>query len=79
MALFEQWLAGVDVPFQATRRAGESVPERLFDLAGMVQHVFASAAGQIPMFIEFWRQAAKDPKVWQATIEPYRRYRAAFR
>ena len=78
MALFEHWLAGVDVPFQAARGAGESVPERLFGLAGMVQHVFESAAGQIPMFIEFWRQAAKDPQVWQATIEPYRRYRMAF-
>ena len=78
MALFEQWLAGVDVPFQAARGAAESVPERLFGLAGMVQHVFESAAGQIPMFIEFWRQAAKDPQVWAATIEPYRRYRMAF-
>ena len=78
MALFEQWLAGMDVPFQAARGAGESVPARLFGLAGMVQQVFESAAGQIPMFIEFWRQAAKDPQVWQATIEPYRRYRSAF-
>jgi AcrR family transcriptional regulator len=78
MALFEQWLAGMDVPFQATRGAGESVPERLFGLAGMVQRVFESATGQIPMFIEFWRQAAKDPQVWQATIEPYRRYRRTF-
>ena len=78
MALFDQWLAGMDVPFQAARGAGESVPARLFGLAGMVQQVFESAAGQIPMFIEFWRQAAKDPQVWQATIEPYRRYRRAF-
>lgn len=78
MALFEQWLAGVDVPFQAARGTDESVPERLFGLAEMLQHVFDSAAGQIPMFIEFWRQAAKDPAVWQATVEPYRRYRKAF-
>ena len=75
MALFQRWLAEVDAPFQAARGAGESVPDRLFGLAGMVQHIFESAAGQIPMFIEFWRQAAREPEVWQATIEPYRRYR----
>jgi hypothetical protein len=30
------------------------------------------------MFLEFWLQAARDPAVWQATIEPYRRYRTIF-
>lgn len=78
MALFDEWLLGVDLPFQSVRGAGETVPERLLDLAGMVQQVFESAAGRLPMFLEFWRQAAKEPEIWQATIEPYRRYRTAF-
>jgi hypothetical protein len=30
------------------------------------------------MFLEFWNQAARDPAIWQATIAPYRRYRAFF-
>lgn len=78
MALFDQWLSGLDAPLRSVRSASESVPGRLLDLAGLVQRVFASAAGQLPMFLEFWRQAAKEPEIWQATIEPYRRYRAAF-
>jgi AcrR family transcriptional regulator len=78
MALFEQWLSGLDAPLRAVRGVSESVPARLLDLAGMVQGVFESAAGQLPMFLEFWRQAAKEPEIWQATIEPYRRYREAF-
>jgi len=78
MALFEQWLSGMDGQLRAVRGANESVPARLLDLAGMVTAVLESAAGQVPMFLEFWRQAAREPAVWQATIEPYRRFRDAF-
>ena len=78
MALFEQWLSGMDGQLRAVRGANESVPARLLDLAGMVTGVLESAAGQVPMFLEFWRQAAREPAVWQATIEPYRRFRDAF-
>lgn len=78
LALVEQWLQGVDAPLRATRGAGATAREQLIGLAQVVEPVFALAQGQIPMFLEFWRQAAKDPEVWQATIEPYRRFRAAF-
>lgn len=78
MALFEQWLSHLDGQLRAVRGANESVPTRLLGLAGMVTAVFESATGQVPMFLEFWRQAAREPAVWQATIEPYRRFRDAF-
>lgn len=78
LALIEQWLQEVDVPVRATRATGETVQQQLASLAQIVAPVFALAQGQIPMFLEFWRQAAKDPEVWQTTIEPYRRFRAGF-
>lgn len=78
LALMEQWLQGVNVPLTAARAAGETVPQQLVGLAQVVEPVFAVAQGQVPMFLEFWRQAAKEPEVWQATIEPYRRFRAGF-
>ncbi|MGC8782556.1 MAG: TetR/AcrR family transcriptional regulator [Anaerolineae bacterium] len=78
LVLVEQWLQGVDAPLRATRGAHETARGQLIGLAQAVKPVFARAGGQIPMFLEFWRQAAKDPQVWQATIEPYRRFRAAF-
>lgn len=78
LALVDRWLAGLDVPLRSARGAGETVSCQLLGLAHMVEGVFDAAAGQLPMFLEFWRQAAKEPEVWQATIEPYRRYRAAF-
>jgi AcrR family transcriptional regulator len=33
---------------------------------------------QLPIFLEFWAQATHDPAVWEATMTPYRRYRAFF-
>lgn len=78
LALMEQWLQGVDAPLRATRAFGEPIPQQLLGLAQIVGPVFAVTQGQIPMFLEFWRQAAKDPEVWQATIEPYRRFRRTF-
>lgn len=78
LALLDQWLQGLDASMQAARGHGETVPQRLEALAGMVQKVLDAAEGQIPMFLEFWRQATKDPDIWQATIAPYRRFRSAF-
>ena len=78
LALFEHWLHGLEASLQLARLPGQTVPERLEGLAAMAEQVFDQASGQVPMFVEFWRQAAKEPEVWQATIEPYRRFRAAF-
>jgi hypothetical protein len=30
------------------------------------------------MFLEFWLQASRDKKIWQASIAPYRRYHKYF-
>ncbi|MBM3190513.1 MAG: TetR/AcrR family transcriptional regulator [Chloroflexi bacterium] len=78
LALLDQWLDGLDSSMQAIRAPSETVPQRLIALASMVPQVLDVAEGQVPMFLEFWRQATKDPAVWQATIEPYRRFRAVF-
>lgn len=78
LALMAQWLHGVDAPLSAARVPDEAVSKQLLSLAQIVEPVFSMAQGQAPMFLEFWRQAAKDPEVWQTTIEPYRRFRAGF-
>lgn len=78
LALMGHWLQGVDAPLRAVRDSMETSPQQLLDLAQLVMPVFTIAQGQIPMFLEFLRQAVKDPEVWHATIEPYRRFRAEF-
>ena len=37
-----------------------------------------SIVRQLPMFLEFWLQASRDKKIWEASIAPYRRYHKYF-
>jgi len=54
------------------------VPEALLDMTQVAQQIFQAGRGRLPLFLEFWRQAAHDPAIWQATIAPYHRYRTLF-
>ncbi|MDI7276963.1 MAG: TetR/AcrR family transcriptional regulator [Anaerolineae bacterium] len=78
LALLERWLTGIDGELASARAGGSTVPEQLLRMAGVAQAVFAAGRGRLPLFLEFWTQAAHDPAVWQATIEPYHRYRDLF-
>ena len=78
LELLENWLSGLDTLLEATRDQAATVPEALMQMTGMVGQVFQAASGQLPMFLEFWNRAARDPAIWQATIAPYRRYRTFF-
>ena len=78
LELLERWLAVLDVQLEAARDEAVTVPEALVRMVGTAGHVFEAASGQLTMFLEFWNRAARDPAIWQATIAPYRRYRAFF-
>jgi AcrR family transcriptional regulator len=78
LELLDTWLQAVDEQLQRANTATESFPLRLQSMAEAAQQVFVDAQGQVPMFLEFWAQAARDPTTWQATIAPYRRYRSWF-
>jgi AcrR family transcriptional regulator len=78
LELLDRWLGELDTQLAAARAGTRTVPQGLMQMAGMTQPVFETGRGQLPMFLEFWNQAARDPAIWQATIAPYRRYRAFF-
>ena len=78
LELLDSWLADLDTGLAAARAGANTVPEGLVQMAGMVRPVFQVGSGRLPMFLEFWNKAAHDPAIWQATIAPYRRYRAFF-
>jgi len=78
LELLNHWLAGLDARLDTACAAEPTVPERLLCMARMTQKVFRETSGQLPILLEFWSQAARDPIAWQATIAPYRRYRAFF-
>lgn len=78
LALLNRWLGGLDEQVAVSRGRATPFDESLLALAGIGGQVFQQAQGQLPMFLEFWAKAARDPAVWQATMEPYQRYRAFF-
>lgn len=78
LELLNLWLAGLDAGFAVVRSHSSSVPGALREMAASARKVFADARGQLPMFLEFWTQATRDPAVWQRTVEPYHRYQEYF-
>ncbi|MGB9870770.1 MAG: TetR/AcrR family transcriptional regulator [Anaerolineae bacterium] len=78
LELLERWLAGLGEQLAVLRFGAPTIPDALRQMAGTAQQVFEIARGKLPIFLEFMGQAARDPCIWQATINPYRRYRAFF-
>ncbi len=78
MALLSDWLEALDAGLRRAQAEASDVPSALRDMAGMVGFVLMSAGERLPMFLEFWTHAARDPDIWAATIAPYRRYREFF-
>jgi AcrR family transcriptional regulator len=78
LELLDSWLQGIDVQLNVARVGAASVPEAIRSMAERAGPVFQMAEEYVPMFLEFYTKASRDPVVWQATIKPYRRYRAFF-
>ena len=78
LELLERWLAKLNEQLAPLRAGGSTVPDALLQMAGMAKQAFELARGRLLLFLEFLSKAARDPKVWQATITPYRHLRAFF-
>lgn len=78
LVLLHNWLEGLDAQVGLVRQGAQSVPQAFLNMSSMMRIVFQAAGGYLPMFLEFWTQANRDPTVWQATIAPYRRYQELF-
>ena len=76
LALLDGWLRTIDTAIEASR--DRTVPETFLQMTEAYPYVFESAGQNLPMFLEFWLQASRDKKIWQASIAPYRRYHKYF-
>jgi AcrR family transcriptional regulator len=76
--LLDRWLDRLDAQLAAIRAEATSVPESFSRMTEVIAYILDDAGGQLPIFIEFLNQARREPAVWEATIAPYRRYRAYF-
>ena len=78
MEILQSWLDVLSQQIEVTRQSAKDVPQALLSMAGIMQQIFEQASGQLPMFLEFWARASRDPQVWQAVVSPYRRFQEFF-
>ncbi len=78
MEILQNWLALLEQQMVATLQEAQDVPHALLHMADLMQHIFEQASGKMPMFLEFWAQASRDPEVWQVVIAPYQHYQQFF-
>ncbi len=76
--VLEDWLGRIDAQLFSPSMIGGDVPASILNMAEMLGFVFREASGRLPIFMEFMVQASRDQAVWNAAIQPYRRYQNRF-
>jgi len=76
LALLDGWLQTIDSAIEASKDM--TVPETFMQMTEAFPYIFETAGEGLPMFLEFWLQASRDKKIWEASIAPYRRYHKYF-
>jgi AcrR family transcriptional regulator len=76
LALLDGWLKAIDSAIEASK--DKTAPETFMQMTKAFPYIFETAGNHLPMFMEFWLQASRDEKIWQASIAPYRRYHKYF-
>jgi AcrR family transcriptional regulator len=76
LSLMGSWLQAIDNGLMELYKP--TVPETLVAMTDILPYILTAARDQLPMFMEFWLQASRDEKVWDASIEPYRHFREYF-
>ncbi len=78
LELLDDWLSSLDQRFEAVQVEAASVPQVLNGMAQAAREAFIDARGQMPLFLEFYRQATHDPLLHERTIAPFLRYQNTF-
>lgn len=76
LALLDSWLQTIDHDIEASK--DKTAPETFMQMTDAFPYIFETAGEGLPMFLEFWLQASRDKKIWDASIAPYRRYHRYF-
>lgn len=76
LALLDSWLQAIDTSIESSK--DKTAPETFMQMTEAFPYFFATAGNGLPMFLEFWLQASRNKKIWEASIAPYRRYHKYF-
>lgn len=78
LQLLSRWLARLDDQMERLRAHSQGADHALVNMAAVTSTVFADAQGQLPIFLDFWAKAARDPLVWTTVPAEFSRYRSFF-
>jgi AcrR family transcriptional regulator len=78
LELLQNWLDGMNKQLSVLGRAKGEVPERILSMTRVVRVVLQAAQHGLPIYLEFWNRALRDPEVMETMIEPFREYRDFF-
>lgn len=74
LELMDNWLAELDRGFEQSIQVAPSVPEAIEHMAYTAAKILQSERAHLSIILEFWRQAYRDPTIWQNASAHYRRY-----
>jgi AcrR family transcriptional regulator len=78
LSLLDFWLDGLVQQLEVARLGAATMPGGLVRMAEEARIVFEMADQYVPIFLEFFAQARRDPAILEKTIEPYQIYRRFF-
>jgi AcrR family transcriptional regulator len=78
LELLGDWLKGIDQGLETLRADNEDPVDALLRMTEIFQPILDAAKSGIPIFLEFWAHAVRDPELWQEAIAPYHRYQEYF-
>ncbi len=76
--LIYYWLETLDMGFQVAIQNATSVPDAFQQMAEQMDLIYNHGPNRLPLLLEFYNQATRDPVIWEATVEPYHKYVSNF-
>ncbi len=79
LALRDQWIASLDAKLVEVRQGGGTILSQLQRMAEMAAWVLRVSDDQLPIFLEFWNKAGREPEFRQSVLVSFQRYKEFFR
>jgi len=77
LALLYRWLALMDGKMEGLDEGADAIPERLLTMTGILGQLLRIRHSQLLIYLEYLNRAARDPQIWETTVQPYHQYRDA--
>ena len=78
LSVLDNWLSDLDSQFKSIENNSLPIPEQMKMMSLSLNSIF-SRPDQIPIFVEFWIQAMRDPIISHKLLEPYFKYLKYFK